>query len=374
MRRPTSVAILAAAVAAAIVTCCGAAWTTSVSSQTHGGESHQPICNRLVLGVHADLVYEGSSATRQTVIRALQNTLRAQIVRSTLPWHLIEPQQGRADWSRADAAITEMVAVGIRPLVVLAGSPSWANGVASNITGHQFYVPVENDDFNQWLDAFANFAHAAALRYGKKVNRWEIWNEPNIAAFWRPQPNPKKYAEVYRRVRAAIIAADPTARIATGGVTVLRTAWQSGNIKGLEFLNDVVDAGVRPSLVAIHPYTTPPHAPDRDFPGENNFDDIGLVHSLLLARGLHASIWVTEWGWSSRRIGLARQAAYVERSLEILSKYAYVTVATYFIDHDRPPRFFEGLLDSSLTLKPAGRRLAAFARSLEHCSTKRQKG
>ena len=53
--------------------------------------------------------------------------------------------------------------------------------------------------------------------------------------------------------------------------------------------------------VAIHPYATADHAPDVHVPGEENFDDIQHVHDQLVAAGEQASIWVTEWGWSSAK-------------------------------------------------------------------------
>ena len=88
------------------------------------------------------------------------------------------------------------------------------------------------------------------------MHRWEIWNEPNLAAFWRPRPTVDQYAEVYARLRAAILAADATAKVATGGVTVLRIAWGKQDIDGLTFIRRLIGHGTHLSLVAVHPYTT----------------------------------------------------------------------------------------------------------------------
>ncbi len=70
---------------------------------------------------------------------------------------------------------------------------------------------------------------------------------------------------------------------------------------------------------------------------------------------------MTEWGWSSSAVGLETQAAYVRRSLEMLrDQFPYVTVATMFLDADRPGEYDDGLLTADFTPKPAGTAFAAF--------------
>jgi hypothetical protein len=117
--------------------------------------------------------------------------------------------------------------------------------------------------------------------------------------------------------------------------------------------------------VAIHPYSTNDHPPNVVIPGENNFEDIGRVHDQLAAAREPASLWVTEWGWSSATVGVARQAEYVDRALAMLQRrYPYVVVATYFADRDSPPASFQGLLDQDLNPKPAAAAFSAHAESL----------
>ena len=339
------------------------------------GAALRPVrCSSLTLGVHIDLAYEGSAARRANIVAATQRILRGRIARNTLLWDRIEGERGVRDWSVTDAVVDELAGAGIEPLFVVMGSPSWANGVPPSVDLHQLYVPTRGAAFARWLRLLGSFAHDAALRYRGKVKRWEIWNEPNLSTFWRPQPNPTQYRETYRTIRNAIVTAEPDAKVAIGGLAVLRVAWGNGNVAGLEFLDDLLRRGTAPSFVAIHTYTTPPHSPAADVAGQNNFSDVGRVHALLRNYGVRASIWVTEWGWSSRSLGTDRQAAYVAQSLKILrDRYPFVTVATYFIDHDRPPRFYEGLLDASLQPKPAAARFAAFATSLKRCRSASQR-
>ena len=61
-------------------------------------------------------------------------------------------------------------------------------------------------------------------------------------------------------------------------------------------------------------------------------------------------------GWSSATVGVARQASYLKRSLEMIKhRYPFVRLATYFVDHDRPPEFFQGLLSEEPRAEAGGR-------------------
>jgi len=214
------------------------------------------------------------------------------------------------------------------------------------------------------LQRYSDFLAAAVRRYHSFVRRWEIWNEPNLTAFWRPQPDPVAYRQVYETLRATILRVDPTAEVAVGGLAGLSIA-SAPNIPGLAFLRRFVQTRPPIDHVAIHPYATNDHAPDLHILGENNFDDIARVRNQLVAEGERASIWVTEWGWSSSVVGEQRQALYVDRSLAMLERrYRFVEVATYFLDRDLPPRFFQGLLDEQLEPKPAAAAFQTQARRL----------
>lgn len=80
---------------------------------------------------------------------------------------------------------------------------------------------------------FAAYAAAVVGRYGPGGTFWaahpelpalpmelvEVWNEPNLAAYWRPAPDPARYARLYATTRAAIHAVAPQVRVVTGGLS-----------------------------------------------------------------------------------------------------------------------------------------------------------
>jgi polysaccharide biosynthesis protein PslG len=330
---------------------------TLLSNNASRGPQAAPLpriaCAGPEIGVHSSLAFDGDPEHRAETVAAIHRFLHPQVVRDGLLWSQVEPVEGRRDWRRPDSVVEELRDAGIEPLLVVSGSPSWANGVPESTPGHEFHVPPRGAALDAWLHDYTDFLAAAVRRYHDYVRRWEIWNEPNLVQFWHPRPDPVAYRHVYETLRATILRVDPRAEVAVGGLAGL-SATSAPSISGLKFLHRLTRTRPPVDAVAIHPYATDNHPPWVHVPGENNFDNIQRAHDQLAADGERASIWVTEWGWSSAAVGERLQAQYVDWSLRVLEhRYRFVRVATYFLDHDLPPRFFQGLLDEQLGPKPA---------------------
>ena len=83
----------------------------------------------------------------------------------------------------------------------------------------------------------------------RPIRVWEIWNEPNLRRFWGGRrPDPVEYRRVLAAGRAGLRAADPQARIVSGGL-----AWRHD---GGRYLASVLGDGGACLLdaAAIHPY------------------------------------------------------------------------------------------------------------------------
>src|SRR3954470_17993642 len=133
------------------------------------------------------------------------------------------------DWTRLDAEAGALAKHGLRWLPILDYSAHWA---ASDPADYHS-PPTSNDDY-------AAYARAFAARYGRGGSFWsshpelsplpvtayEIWNEPDVASFWRPAPDPAGYADMYLKARAAIHEVDPQATVVVGGI--------AGNVKYVE--------------------------------------------------------------------------------------------------------------------------------------------
>jgi hypothetical protein len=129
-------------------------------------------------------------------------------------------------WERLDRAVGLARGAGLRIVLVVTGpAPVWAT--ADPARGSTRYRPR--------ADLFARFARAVATRFGAAVDRYVIWNEPNLPLWLQPQsacpakiagrPRPRcssvaahLYRELYRAADPAIRAADPGSRVWFGAL------------------------------------------------------------------------------------------------------------------------------------------------------------
>ena len=97
------------------------------------------------------------------------------------------------DWSPYDSVVDEARARGIRVLVTPSGpAPDWATLAGD---GTESPIPTR----------FGRFMTAVGRRFGSRVSRWSIWNEPNHPGFLGPQyrrGNPYS-PRLYRRLFVA---------------------------------------------------------------------------------------------------------------------------------------------------------------------------
>src|SRR5215212_662519 len=152
--------------------------------------------------------------------------------------------------------------------------------------------------------AFARFAAAAATHYTGRGILWEIWNEPNLDQFWKPQPNAQDYAALASTTIKAVRQADPNAFVIGPAVCCFASrTWNFMDSLGKSGILNEFDA------VTIHPYGSPmPELAERDYLYLRH-----LVEKYSPERNI--PIYVGEWGFSDNQPGLnqARQAEYLTR-------------------------------------------------------------
>jgi uncharacterized protein YjdB len=325
-----------------------------------------PVHTGTEFGVHSDLTYNGNASYHTQGVTAL-TAMHATVSRNSFLWHQIEATQGTYNWSVVDDVVGKLQAANIDPLMVVYGSPAWANGTSSSTSDYYLQVPQDSAAFAQWVSQYAAFMGVAAARYAGKVNKWEIGNEENQHYFWQPKPNVQQFITWFSAVYSAVKAANPQATVAVGGLIGL-CCGPTGDYTGEAFLQDLYNAGLKFDAVAVHPYPSESQAPDSTIQWQNNFTDIAVVHNLMVSNGgANTPMWVTEWGWSTSTISAATAATYITKSLNMIAtQYTYVTVATYFQIQDLPTQYYYGLYDTNWNLKPTGTAFAAFTASLSH--------
>jgi hypothetical protein len=239
------------------------------------------------------------SATESAKVLDDAKRLGVRWVRLDFSWATVQPTGPSSyQWKRLDRVVKQARDRGLQLLPILTYSPSWARDAGCT---HWTCPPHRRA-------VFAAFAKAAVQRYKSRgVHSWEVWNEPNLAMFWR-NPDAARYAALLRTTSRAIKAADPKARVLTGGIAALEN--RPPSIGPRQFLTAVCDAGACGSFDAVsyHPYTYPYLA--SVYSTSNAWSKISQtpwsLRSILDDHGrTKTPVWVTETGAPTRGPGTA---------------------------------------------------------------------
>ncbi len=183
-----------------------------------------PAAARMYLGFHDDVTFRWSPSRQANLDDA--RAAHVSVVRTLAQWAEIatrRPANARNPFDPAynfgdlDELTQNTSARGIQLLIVIWGTPGWANG--SRGTNH---APAKLSDLR-------DFARALAARYSgrypglPRVRMFSVWNEPNLNQFLAPQFDgrgrsvaPALYAKLYRAARAGLKAGNSAAQVAIG--------------------------------------------------------------------------------------------------------------------------------------------------------------
>jgi hypothetical protein len=243
-------------------------------------------------------------------------------------WNPADPADPNYDWEHLDRGLTEAVAAGLTPVLLIDHAPSWAQ---------RCHAPPEG--FNDTVcdpdpAALAAFATAAAKRYNgqfeglPKVLYWQAVNEANLSLFFLPQFNtagkplsPDLYRTLNNAFYDAVNAVEPANLVIAGGLgPIAIPKWTIGPMRFTRMLLCMTGTknpkptkgncggGVRFDIFDIHPYTTggPTH--------KGNVNDVQLgdlrkLQTLLTAADRagritgelqRIEVWSTEFSWDSK--------------------------------------------------------------------------
>jgi beta-xylosidase len=289
------------------------------------------------LGVNAHFLWFEPQVYAQQI--AQLKALGLEWVRIDLHWDRHEPELQRYRIEMVDAMLQTVAAARLKPLVYLVGSAPFASSAPPGAAARDQYPPQDPR-------LFAERLHLLAQRY-PQVAAWQVWNEPNLPAYWRPQEDPRAYGALLQASAAALRKAAPGKPVVMGGMAYYSQMPVKGGLM-LEELGKLGAFSLEP-VVAYHPYS---EFPEGDDPRQQDF--IARVNQLnprLRGAGVKA-IWATEWGWSSYAgpkemqaiIGEAGQADYLLRRLAIMSTQ----------DFDRVFLFALSDLDARATVRDRG--------------------
>ncbi len=110
-----------------------------------------------------------------------------RIARTDLFWDDVERTCGTYNFTVYDGVATDLESVGITPLFIFDFENKCYDGGLS---------PYDKSG----RDAFSAYAVAAVTHFQGRGFLWEIYNEPDGPAFWKPSPNATSYALLAQQV------------------------------------------------------------------------------------------------------------------------------------------------------------------------------
>ena len=268
------------------------------------------------------------------------------------PRHPANPGDPAYDWTDVDATLGALHARHIRVLATLVRTPVWASESRTPPA-----VPTSKY-------ALAAFAVAVAKRY-PWLRLWEIWNEPNLQSFLRPN-SPALY--VQRLLNPAYVelhAMNPANKVA-GGATSPRST--STGLSPVKFMRGMLTARARLDAYSHHPYpVSRGETPTRFARGVCRYCTgvLSLAHLDQLIAEVKRDfgpkrIWLTEYGYETNPpdpngVSWALQSQYLAEAAMRAAAAPYVDLLIQFMvqDEARPKGWQSGLIDSTGLPKPA---------------------
>lgn len=252
---------------------------------------------------------------------------------------LIEP------W-RYDGIFARTRQEGISTYCILASTPKWMTEKPSEDKDRPGLMMPRLDDWSAAVEKIVTRQKEAGIR------TWEVWNEPNIKAFWSPEPNAADYARLLIVTYKAIKRADPEATVLGCGLAGPNGAkWRPP----YEFVEEVLKHGGGQAMdaISIHPYRQP-RAPEES----GYVEDLQGISDLTAKYGRRLPMWITEVGWPTDPSGSSesRSAQLLARSYLLAIAHGVRNVAWYdYHDDGTDPSYNEhhfGILYHDMTPKP----------------------
>jgi hypothetical protein len=292
----------------------------------------------MVPPTRAATTHEVGVSTGATLLRMKDSRLNQRLIdiqrlgatwiRIDFNWPAIQPANGKTyNWKMYDRIVRIAGTRNLKILAVLGYTPRWAQEprcakLVITLAAGQKCNPKNTE-------VFARFTRAAALRYkGTSVRAWEIWNEPNLSAYWetaQPANDPIKnavhadaaaYAKFANAAALQIRHNAPGTVVMTGGLAPL---WEPKYPKGLrqsDFLAQLLPR-LNPSLfdaVGIHPYSWP--TPPGKAVVHNAFYSVDQgreeynLRAIMESTGFGAKqIWGTEYGAPTKGVNNLTKAS-----------------------------------------------------------------
>ena len=268
-------------------------------------------------------------------------------VHTQAPWDHLEPTNDNYEWAFMDRFVNRAKARGLRVTMQLTAAPRWV--APEGVWG----PPRGSSDLAAWRD----FSHDLVARYGTRVVRYEMWNEPNILAFWHSGPDPAEYAALLRAGYLGAKTANPDVRVTGGSLSNNAMGYLRALYAEIRKYPDAQANDDFFDELSVHPYSRHGStwvAPDdlqentveATFGLKNtNFWGYRYMRDILVAKGdSHKKIYIGEFGYNTEPgfrdpITDTLRAEWLKRAFAVANgNSSYITGLdwySYYTDVDR---------------------------------------
>jgi hypothetical protein len=238
-----------------------------------------------------------------------------------------DPSDPAYDWGRADLIMLGLAERGITPIVSAYNTPRWASGGRSEPGIVDNVLAPDPDDFADFMGALAarysGEGRSAAGDPLPEVRRFEIWNEPNLAGFLRPQfegdvpVSLDNYAAMVSAAYPAIKEANADA-IVIAGVGGPRSSTTATGVGAIEWVRGLVEREIPLDAYSQHVY--PAAAPLEDTSVVPSWSSLGRFLEEIDAFRPGLPLYITEAGYTTATTPFRNTAVTEEQQAEYLSQ------------------------------------------------------
>ena len=241
-------------------------------------------------------------------------------IRGDFTWYSLEPKKDQYNWEGhpAKRVVDELTANGLFYLPIMDGSSTLYCSAWNQIP----HTPEQLEGWRNFISVAAGILNS----YG--IERYEIWNEPNITAFNIDNVGGDVYAQLVKIAYEEIKKINPSAKLGAPSVTGLKT----GNAK--EYFMQAMDEELwnYAEAITLHPYTsTSAEAAEMDAQIQWFKDEYAKV-------GVEdPEIWNTETGYTTadKSVGTERRKGIWNSRAAIFYKAKDLSDLTIFYNFEK---------------------------------------
>lgn len=268
-------------------------------------------------------------------------------------WDQLEPADEAYSWAYLDHTVAEVEARGMKPSLQLQASPAWVRPSGSSV----WYPPNTSAQRAYWRDMVKD----VTARYGTRVARYELWNEPNLPTFWAtgsPKSEwPKEYAALLRQGYLGAKEGNPNVTVVSAGISKNDVGYLKALYPALKAYPDAAANYNFFDELGLHPYaacgSTPqtplapsdynscavwPHGPWGNV--DDNFLGIDRMKQVMDDNGdAHKKAWLGEMGYSHvqtwmKAVPDATRAVWLKEAYSLASQRPWVAGLSWYTFQD----------------------------------------